>query len=128
MSENPFPMYVRITSIHCWPGQWPEYQATAERLCLESRHLAPARLSVWMIRSTEDPDQGVSLSLWTSQEELEAYEAGDWYRKRLMPELEKHLVGEIPVTRGELRFMYESQKGWAFRRSRFDAGSEATSQ
>ena len=127
MSQSPTPVYVRIMSVHCWPGQWLDYQAASERLCLESRRLAHARLAVWVIRSTEDPDQGIALSLWTSREALEEYEASDWYRKRMMPELEPFLVGEIPVTRGELRFQYETNKGWTYRRSRFQSLTEPES-
>ncbi len=42
---------------------------------------------------------------------MEDYEASEWYRKRMMPELGRFLAGEIPVTRGELRFQYDTNNG-----------------
>lgn len=112
-------MYVRVTKVRVWPGRWFEYEAATQRLCIESRRIAPAWRAGCVIRSLDDPDSGLSVSVWDSLEDLQAYEETEMYRGRVLPELERYLSGEIPVERGEVRYVYEAEKGWLVRSSHF---------
>jgi heme-degrading monooxygenase HmoA len=112
-------VFVRITDVKVWPGGWPDYEAAAERLTLEGRRWAEGRKSTWLVRSIENEDSGVSIQLWASREALEAYEASDFYRTKVVGELERLLAGEFPVSRGEVRFIHEQGRGWSLRRPRW---------
>jgi len=88
-------------------------------LTLEGSPHAEGRVATWLIQSIEDVDSGISIQVWDSKEALKSYEESDWFRTRVVPTLEMLLVGEYPVTRGEVRFLHESNRGWVVRRPRW---------
>src|SRR5262245_43012759 len=112
-------MFVRITDVKVWPGGWTDYEVAAERLTLEGRRWARGRQATWLVRSIDDEDAGVSIQVWASRDDLEAYEASDFYRVKVVGELERLLAGEFPVRRGEVRFIHEEERGWSVRRRRW---------
>jgi heme-degrading monooxygenase HmoA len=112
-------MFVRVTNVQVAEGRWTAYEVAAQRLTLEGSSHAPGRLATWLIRSAEDVNSGFSIQVWDSMEALERYERSDWFRSRLVPALELLLAGEYPVTRGEVRFLHDSTRGWVMRRPRW---------
>jgi hypothetical protein len=112
-------MFVRITNVHVPEDGWAAYEAAAQRLTLEGGPHAPGRIATWLIRSGEDKDAGISIQVWESMEALKHYEQTEWFLTRLLPALELLVVGEYPVMRGEVRFLYESARGWLVRRPRW---------
>lgn len=111
-------MHARITSVKLWPDTWTDYEIRAERRVLESKSYASGRLAVFMIRTLDDPDTGINISLWDNRESLLAYENTDWHQKRMLPVMEKYMAGEIPVGHGQVRFWYDSAEGWRVREKR----------
>ena len=112
-------MFVRITNIHVPEGGWSAYEVASQRLTLEANPHAQGRLATWLIQSTEDLNSGISIQVWDSKEALKRYEESDWFMTRVVPPLELLLAGEYPVTRGEVRFVHESNRGWVVRRPRW---------
>jgi heme-degrading monooxygenase HmoA len=111
-------MFARITNVHVHEGGWSEYETAAQRLTLEGSPHASGRLATWLIRSSEDPDSGVSIQVWDSLEALHRYEQSDWFQTRVVPALELLLAGEYSVTHGEVRFLHD-HRGWVVRRPRW---------
>jgi quinol monooxygenase YgiN len=111
-------VHVRVTTVRVRGGGWFDYEAAARRLCLESRAHAEGRRSLWLVRADGDEDIGFTVSVWDDGAALARYESSDWY-KEYIAELDHYVAGEIPVTRGELRFLYETGKGWEERSSRY---------
>src|SRR5437879_5185468 len=112
-------MFARITNVHVHEGGWSAYEIAAQRLTLEGSPHALGRLATWLIRSSEDANTGVSIQVWDSLEALKGYEQSEWFRTRLVPALELLLAGEYSVTRGEVRFLHDSDRGWVVRRPRW---------
>ena len=54
-----------------------------------------------LLRSTEDPDEGISVSIWDSLEDLLEYERGD-FRQQLAKEVEHLYRGEYWVKHFEV--------------------------
>lgn len=112
-------MFVRITNVHVPDGGWSAYEIAAQRLTLEGSPHAQGRLATWLIRSIDDTNSGISIQVWDSMEALKHYEESDWFLTRLVPALELLVAGEYPVTRGEVRFLHELNRGWVVRRARW---------
>jgi heme-degrading monooxygenase HmoA len=112
-------MFVRITNVHIVEGGWVEYETAAQRLTLEAGAHAPGRLATWLIRSEEEADAGISIQVWDSLAALHHYERTPWYQTRVVPALERLVVGEYPVMRGEVRFLHDAVRGWLIRRPRW---------
>lgn len=67
-------MYLRLVSTKLRPGHWDDFEryyrdryvpGTGDTKGLQTRQL---------LRSTEDPDEGMSMSLWDSLEDMLSYE------------------------------------------------------
>ena len=94
-------MYLRKVWGKLRPGSWEEYERHYhERLKggpqitgLQERQL---------LRSTEDPDEGISLSIWDSLENLRKYETGQ-FRQNVAREAEHLYRGEYWVKHFEIK-------------------------
>jgi hypothetical protein len=51
-----------------------------------------------------DPDGGFALSLWETQEDMQAYEQSDAYRDMYVPTLRPFFSGEYTTYRCEVKF------------------------
>jgi heme-degrading monooxygenase HmoA len=87
-------MYMRITKGRIKPGCWDEYEA-AYRQYVEGQATPPGMLARWLLRADSDRDLGFSLSLWKSQEAMEAYERSDSVRREILPQLAKFLTSDF---------------------------------
>jgi len=87
-------MYMRITKGRVKPGCWDEYE-TAYRQYVEGPATPPGMLARWLLRADSDPDLGFSLSLWETQEAMEAYERSDSVRRQILPKLAKFLTSDF---------------------------------
>jgi heme-degrading monooxygenase HmoA len=110
-------MFVRVTDIRTWPGQWSEYEGGLLKVLIDSRHVAKGRLESWLVQST-DADEGFVISIWESEDAARAYETSEYLRGAL-PKLEPHIAGEYGVRKGEVRFVWDSSGTRSFRQSRW---------
>jgi heme-degrading monooxygenase HmoA len=95
-------MLARVAWGKVKPGSWDDY----ERIYRDA--IVPASRGVKglhfreLLSSTEDPNEGISLTLWESREDMEAYEAGATYQgflQRVTP----FYVGEYWIKHFEVR-------------------------
>ena len=87
-------MYMRVTKGHVKPGCWDRYEA-AYRHYVEGRPPSAGLLGRWLLRAHNDPELGFSLSLWETQEAMEAYERSDAVRREILPQLAPYLESDF---------------------------------
>ena len=70
-------MYVRMVWGKLRPGAWGEYERHYhERVAGAGK--AKGLRERQLLRSTEDPDEGISVSVWDTLEDLRNYETGEF--------------------------------------------------
>jgi heme-degrading monooxygenase HmoA len=87
-------MYMRVTKGRVRPGCWENYEA-AYVLHVEGQPAPAGLLGRWLMRSMIDVDLGFSLSLWETQEAMEAYERSDAVRREILPHLAPFLTSDF---------------------------------
>ena len=95
-------MYARVAWGKVKPGTWGDY----ERLYREE--ILPASRDVKglhfreLLQGSDDPNEGISLTLWESKEDLEAYEQSELYQ-RFVDRARGFYVGEYWVKHFDVR-------------------------
>jgi heme-degrading monooxygenase HmoA len=87
-------MFMRVTRGRVKPGCWDDYeQAYSQHV--EGRPAPPGLLGRWLLRSLLDGELAFSISLWESQETMEAYERSDAVRREILPHLAPFIGNEF---------------------------------
>jgi len=96
-------MHARITWGKVKPGHWERYEETyrSELVASEKPEGLRGRM---LLRDTEDPDSGGTVSLWETEEDLRAYEQGE-LRARVLPLMQEHFSGEFHTHCCEVRHL-----------------------
>jgi len=63
-----------------------------------------------LLRGTDDPNEGISLTLWESREDMEAYERGATYQG-FVDHVKDFYVGEYWIKHFDVRLGEDIQKG-----------------
>ena len=92
-------MYVRMSWGTIRSGYWDEYRKYYNERVASSTAGVAGLQQRQLLRSTENTDEGVSLSLWESQDSMTSYERSE-ARKNLLQEAD-HLHHPWAYTRGE---------------------------
>jgi heme-degrading monooxygenase HmoA len=85
---------MRVTKGHIKSGCWEQYEAAYIKH-VEGRPAPAGLLGRWLLRATSDPNLGFSLSLWDSQETMEAYERSDAVRGEILPHLAPYIASDF---------------------------------
>ncbi len=94
-------MYIRMVWGKLRPGSWDEYERHYhERLTGGVK--IPGLQERQLLRSTEDPDEGISISVWDTLENLRDYETGE-FRQNVAREVEHLYRGEYWVKHFEVK-------------------------
>ena len=76
-------MFARVAWGRVKPGTWEEYERVyREEILPATRDVKGLRFRE-LLRGTDDPDEGISLTLWESREDLDAYERSDVYQRNV---------------------------------------------
>ena len=94
-------MYVRIVGGTLRPGSWDEYERHYRERVVGSANQVKGLRQRQLLRSSEDPDEGMSLSVWDNLEDLLNYERGE-FRGNLAKEVEHLYRGEYWVKHFEV--------------------------
>ena len=94
-------MFVRMVWGKLRPGSWEEYQHHYSTRVASNAPTIKGLRQRQLLRSTEDPDEGISLSEWDTLEDLLAYERGE-FRGSLAKEVEHLYRGEYWVKHFEV--------------------------
>ena len=95
-------MLARIAWGKVKPGTWDEYERVyREEILPTSRDVKGLRFRE-LLRGSDDPDEGISLTLWDSKEDLDAYERGPVYQ-RFVSRVTEFYVGEYWIKHFDVR-------------------------
>lgn len=95
-------MFARIAWGRVKPGTWDEYeQIYRDEILPGTRYVKGLRFRE-LLRGSDDRDEGISLTLWESREDLEAYEQSGLYHG-IVERARAFYVGEYWVKHFELR-------------------------
>ena len=83
-------MYARIVWGKLRPGTWTDYERHFHNRMAHNNHIQGLR-ERQLIRSTEDADEGISLSIWDSMEDLLNYERGEFLQEIAKQEIAKEV-------------------------------------
>ncbi len=93
-------MYLRIVWGKLRPDSWDEFEDHYyERVAPSNEHFTGMR-DHRLLRCSEDPDEGISFSIWDSLEDLANYESSET-RRTLAKEVEHLYRGEYWVKKLE---------------------------
>jgi heme-degrading monooxygenase HmoA len=84
------------------PGSWEVYERHYYERVVPSSKGIKGLQERQLLRSTEDPDEGISLSIWDTLENMHNYDVSE-RRQELAKELEHLYRGEYSVTHFEVK-------------------------
>ena len=94
-------MHIRMVWGKLRPGTWEDYERFyTDRVATSANNIKGLR-DRHLLRSTEDPAEGISFSMWDTLEDLLAYERGE-FRQRIAKEVEHLYRGEYWVKHFEV--------------------------
>jgi len=95
-------VFARVAWGKVKPGTWQDYeQFYHDEVLPKTRELKGLAFRE-LLQGTDDPNEGISLSLWESREDLEAYEQSDTYA-RIVEQGRAFYVGEFWVKHFDVR-------------------------
>lgn len=100
-------MYMRIIWGKIRPGQWEPYEETYKRIFLAKKPTIDGLKGRWLVRDTNDPNAGYSVSLWETAEAMRKYEAGEFFRTKVKLALQPYFVDGFTTSRCEVRVIEE---------------------
>ena len=102
-------MFARVAWGKVKPGTWQDYeQVYHDAIVPESRTVKGLAFRE-LLRGIDDPDEGISLTLLESREDLDAYEQSDLYQ-RLTEQARAFYVGEFWVKHFDVRLGEEIKR------------------
>lgn len=95
-------MYARVHWGKIKPGMWDEYEQYYEQKVVKSTEGMNGFRGRRLLRNVDDPEEGISISLWETKEDLERY-VNSQERKNLGKDAERLYTGEYWVKNCEIR-------------------------
>ncbi len=94
-------MFIRMVWGKLRPGSWEEYERHYhERLASATGQIQGLK-ERQLLRGAEDPDEGISVSIWETLDDLRNYETSE-FRQNMAREMEHLYQGEYWVKRFEI--------------------------
>jgi heme-degrading monooxygenase HmoA len=95
-------IFARVAWGKVEPGTWQEYERVYHDAILPDTRNVPGLVFRELLQGADDPNEGISLTLWESREDLDAYEQSDLYQ-RLVDRARAFYVGEFWVKHFDVR-------------------------
>ena len=95
-------MFARVAWGKVKPGTWQAYEQVYHDEILPDTRNIRGLVFRELLQGTDDPNEGISLTLWESREDLDAYEQSDLYNT-LVDHARAYYVGEFWVKHFEVR-------------------------
>ena len=93
-------MYIRMVCGKLRPGTWEEYEHHYHERLAGGAHVKGLQ-ERQLLRSTEDTDERISVSIWDTLEDMRKYETGE-FRQNVAREVEHLYRGEYWVKHFEV--------------------------
>ena len=95
-------MFARVAWGKVKPGTWEEYERLYRDDILPSTRNVRGLVFRELLRGADDPNEGISLTLWERREDLDAYEQSDLYQG-LVDRARAFYVGDYWVKHFDVR-------------------------
>jgi heme-degrading monooxygenase HmoA len=95
-------MLARVAWGKVKPGTWEEYERVYREQILPSSRDVKGLHFRELLRGVDDPNEGISLTLWESREDMEAYERGPTYQG-FLDRVKDFYVGEYWIKHFDVR-------------------------
>jgi heme-degrading monooxygenase HmoA len=95
-------MIMRITWGKLRSGTWQEFEQ-AYHTVVVGKAVKGLR-GRWLAQDSNDPDGGFAVSLWETQEDMQAYEQSDAFQRQILPALQPFFVGEYTTYRCDVKY------------------------
>jgi len=102
-------MFARVAWGKVKPGTWEEYERIYREEIVPASRSVPGLHFRELLRGTDDPNQGISLTLWESRADMEAYERGPTYQG-FLERVKGLYVGEYWIKHFDVRLGEDIQK------------------
>ena len=102
-------MFARIAWGKVKPGTWDDYERLYKDEILPKTREVKGLHFRELLRGADDPNEGISLTLWESREDLDAYERSDLYNG-LVDHARAFYVGEYWVKHFDVRLGEELKR------------------
>ncbi len=96
-------MFLRVISGRLKAGTWVEFER-AYLGAMSDAGSIEGLCGRWLTRDLDDPDAGVTISLWVSIEAMRKYEASDVLKNKIQPRLTPFFTGDYRTSRSAVRF------------------------
>lgn len=94
-------MFTRIVWGKILPGKWDEYE-TAYKAAIKARGAVDGLVVQWLARDQKDLDAGYSVSVWETQDAMNAY-VGSAQHKAMTNPLKPFFVNQYTATHCDVR-------------------------
>jgi heme-degrading monooxygenase HmoA len=91
------------------PGTWQEYEQPYHDTIMPETLDVSGLVFRELLQGVDDPNEGISLTLWDSREDLDAYEQNEVYQ-RAVDRAPAFYVGEYRVKHFEVRLGEELER------------------
>lgn len=95
-------MIMRITWGKVHPGTWDEYERAYQSTVVEQSGNVEGLRARWLVQDRDDRDAGYAVSMWESQEHLQAYRDSDFFRQ-IQDALQPYFIGEFQTTQCDVK-------------------------
>jgi heme-degrading monooxygenase HmoA len=96
-------MYLRIIHGKLKPGVWDAFEQAYKHAMSEAGPVE-GLCGRWLTRDLDDADAGTTISLWATQEAMEAYERSDLLKTRITAKLAPYFSGEYTTTKSHVLY------------------------
>ena len=98
-------MLARVAWGKVKPGTWQEYEQVYHDAILPDTRPVRGLVFRELLQGIDDPNEGISLTLWERREDLDAYEQSALYTKEFAPALQPFFVGDYKTYRCDVKYM-----------------------
>lgn len=96
-------MFLRIISGKLKPGTWDEFEKAYRKAVADAGTIDGLR-GRWLTRDLAEPDSGTTISLWSTESAMEAYENSDLLQKEINARLTPFFSGEYRTSKTAVKF------------------------
>jgi heme-degrading monooxygenase HmoA len=96
-------MFTRISWGKIQAGKWDEFEAVFKEIIAKAGG-QPGLKGRMLLRDTNDPDAGFTLSLWETEQDMQNYETSETMKNLVLPAIEPFFTGEYNTTFVEVRY------------------------
>jgi heme-degrading monooxygenase HmoA len=96
-------MLLRIIRGKLKPGTWDAFER-AYQAAISNAGPVEGLCGRWLVQDLDDPDSGSTISLWTTEEALRAYESSDLLKNAITAKLAPFFSGQYETRKCRVRF------------------------